>query len=69
MNIPEPIEDTVFQIFYILPHANWHAVLVHPTPHNVANTTLLGSPSPALLTTTTWNSRQANAACLVGEST
>nr|VFK16751.1 MAG: hypothetical protein BECKLPF1236A_GA0070988_1015313 [Candidatus Kentron sp. LPFa]VFK32207.1 MAG: hypothetical protein BECKLPF1236C_GA0070990_1016013 [Candidatus Kentron sp. LPFa] len=28
MNIPEPIEDTVFQIFYILPHANWHAVLV-----------------------------------------
>nr|VFK58067.1 MAG: sulfate permease, SulP family [Candidatus Kentron sp. TUN] len=28
MNIPEPIEDTFFQIFYILPHANWYAVLV-----------------------------------------
>nr|VFK57414.1 MAG: sulfate permease, SulP family [Candidatus Kentron sp. TC] len=27
-NIPEPIKDTFFQVFYLLPGANWHAVLV-----------------------------------------
>jgi SulP family sulfate permease len=28
MNVPEPIEDTVVQIFYSFPMSNWYAVLV-----------------------------------------